>query len=117
MRRFAPVLHAAVLASFLASNIRAVPASPAVPVAAPTPTPAASPDTKSQVDAVFADYDRSDSPGCSLGVYRDGKILYARGYGMANLELGVANSPQTVFDLATVHGRLRARLTAASTSL
>ena len=71
---------------------------------APTPTPAptkAPPDTKSQVDAVFAEYDRSDSPGCSLGVYRDGKIVYARGYGMANLELGVANSPQTVFDIGS----------------
>ncbi|HEY3203571.1 MAG TPA: serine hydrolase domain-containing protein [Thermoanaerobaculia bacterium] len=65
--------------------------------------PAASdaPDTKARVDAVFKDFDRSDSPGCALGVYREGKILYARGYGMANLELGVANSPQTAFDLGS----------------
>jgi CubicO group peptidase (beta-lactamase class C family) len=74
-------------------------ASTAAPT--PTPTPSPVPDTKSQVDAVFAEYDRSDSPGCALGVYRDGRILYARGYGMANLELGVANSPQTVFDIGS----------------
>ncbi len=73
----------------------------AAPAPTPTPTPAPSPDTKAQVDAVFAEYDRSDSPGCALGVYRDGKIVYARGYGMANLELGVANSAQTVFDIGS----------------
>lgn len=67
----------------------------------PTPTPSSVPDTKSRVDAVFAEYDRSDSPGCALGVYRDGRIVYARGYGMANLELGVANSPETVFDIGS----------------
>jgi CubicO group peptidase (beta-lactamase class C family) len=58
-------------------------------------------DTKARVDAIFAEYDRSDSPGCALGVYRDGRIEYARGYGMANLELGVANSPQTVMDIGS----------------
>ena len=34
-------------------------------------------------------------------MFRDGKIEYARGYGMANLELGVANTPQTVFDIGS----------------
>ena len=58
-------------------------------------------EAKAKVDAVFHDYDRSDSPGCALGVYRDGRIVYERGYGMANLELGVANSPQSVFDIAS----------------
>lgn len=67
--------------------------------ASASPEPAS--DVKARVDAVFRDYDRSDSPGCALGVYRDGKIVYERGYGMANLELGVANSPQTVFDIGS----------------
>ncbi len=40
-------------------------------------------------------------PGCGLGIYRDGKIVYARGYGMANLELGIANTSQTVFDIGS----------------
>ena len=66
--------------------------------AAPASAP---PDTKARVDAVFQEYDRSDSPGCALGVYRDGGIAYARGYGMANLELGVANSAQTIFDIGS----------------
>ena len=58
-------------------------------------------DAKAKVDAVFHEYDRSDSPGCALGVYRDGRIIYERGFGMANLELGVANSPQSVFDIGS----------------
>src|SRR5687767_12645342 len=42
-----------------------------------------------RADSVFQRFDRTDSPGCALGVYQDGKILYARGYGMASLEHGV----------------------------
>jgi CubicO group peptidase (beta-lactamase class C family) len=55
-----------------------------------------------RVDAVFRTFDRVDSPGCAVGVYRDGRILYARGYGMANLELGVPNTPRTVFDIGSI---------------
>ncbi|MEZ5331102.1 MAG: serine hydrolase domain-containing protein [Thermoanaerobaculia bacterium] len=53
------------------------------------------------VDAVFTDWDRTDRPGCSLGVYRDGEILYARGYGMANLEHDLANTSDTVFRIGS----------------
>lgn len=57
--------------------------------------------TRQQVDRVFAAYDRTDSPGCALGIYRDGEIRYARGYGMANLELGIAITPGTFFDIGS----------------
>jgi len=42
-----------------------------------------------QVDALFERWDRNDSPGCALGIVRDGRLIYARGYGMANLEHGI----------------------------
>lgn len=54
------------------------------------------------IDAVFADYDTTSSPGCSLGVMRDGKLIYRRGYGMANLEYGIALSPRSVFRTGSV---------------
>jgi CubicO group peptidase (beta-lactamase class C family) len=54
-----------------------------------------------RVDDLFAQWNRTDSPGCALGVYRDAHIEYAHGYGMANLELGVALSPQSVFDIGS----------------
>ena len=56
---------------------------------------------RQQIDRVFTAYDRTDSPGCALGVFRDGRIVYARGYGMANLELGIAIAPSTFFDIGS----------------
>ena len=54
-----------------------------------------------KIDQVFADYAKPDSPGCSLAVYRNAAIAYARGYGMASLELDVPITPQTVFDIGS----------------
>jgi CubicO group peptidase (beta-lactamase class C family) len=50
-----------------------------------------------RVDQVFSIYDKPGSPGCSLGVIRDGDFVYRKAYGLANLELGVPLSPQSVF--------------------
>ena len=30
------------------------------------------------VDAIFADLTKPGSPGCALGIYRDGKVIYAK---------------------------------------
>src|SRR5262249_38004694 len=48
-----------------------------------------SPERERKVDQIFAPYDKPDSPGCALGVVRDGQFIYKRGYGAASLELGV----------------------------
>ena len=55
-----------------------------------------------RADSVFQRFDRTDSPGCALGVYQDGKILYARGYGMASLEHGIALTPRSVLDIGSI---------------
>jgi len=68
--------------------------------AAQTPA-AATPGWAPQVDALFARWDKPDSPGCALGVIQDGKLVYARGYGLASLELSVPITPQTVFDIGS----------------
>src|SRR5712664_958781 len=67
-------------------------------------------ETSAAVDEVFVDLTKAGSPGCALGVYRDGKIVYAKGYGLANLEENVAITPQTVFDI----GSTSKQFTAAS---
>src|SRR5215467_6273675 len=54
-----------------------------------------------KVDEVFSQYAKSDSPGCALGVYRNGSIAYEHGYGMASLELGAPITPETVFDIGS----------------
>lgn len=56
---------------------------------------------EAKVDAVFAAYDKPGSPGCALGVIRDGKLTYARGYGYANLEYNIPITAQTIFDIGS----------------
>jgi CubicO group peptidase (beta-lactamase class C family) len=60
------------------------------------------PETTSQIDKIFAQYDHTDSPGCALGVYQDGHIVYQHGYGMANLNDDVTITPETVFHVASM---------------
>lgn len=54
------------------------------------------------LDALFAEYDRTGSPGLAVGIYRDGKPVYTAGYGYADLENNVAITPRTVFHIASV---------------
>jgi CubicO group peptidase (beta-lactamase class C family) len=56
----------------------------------------------SRVDSVFEEYDRPGSPGCAVGVYRNGAVAYARGFGSANLEHGIPIAPSTVFYVGSV---------------
>jgi CubicO group peptidase (beta-lactamase class C family) len=55
-----------------------------------------------RVDKLFAEWNRSDSPGCSVGVSQNGFPVYEHGYGMANLELGVPITPASVFHVASI---------------
>ncbi len=55
-----------------------------------------------EVDAIFAQWDRLDSPGCAVSVIDDGEVIYARGYGSAQLEYQVPITPNTVFHVASV---------------
>ncbi len=41
-------------------------------------------------------------PGLAVGIYRDGKIVFAKGYGLANVELGVAVTPSTIFQSGSI---------------
>ncbi len=66
-----------------------------------------------KVDEVFAEWDSTSSPGCSLAVIRDGDVIYGRGYGMANLEYDVAISPRSVFRI----GSTSKQFTAAAVAL
>jgi CubicO group peptidase (beta-lactamase class C family) len=54
------------------------------------------------VDKLFAEWDRSDSPGCTVGISRDGTTLYEAAYGMASLELGVPLAVDSVLPAASV---------------
>lgn len=55
-----------------------------------------------RLDSVFGRLAAPGSPGCALGVVREGALAYARGYGLASVELGVPITPATVFDIGSV---------------
>src|SRR5215510_12513678 len=59
-------------------------------------------DQNEKVDNLFARWDKPDSPGCALAVIRDGKIVYKRGYGMADLERNIPITTTSVFDVGSV---------------
>jgi CubicO group peptidase (beta-lactamase class C family) len=55
-----------------------------------------------KIDAIFARFDHPDSPGCILGVSRAGKVIYEKGYGMADLEREVPITPASIFHVASI---------------
>jgi CubicO group peptidase (beta-lactamase class C family) len=54
------------------------------------------------VDKLFAQWDRSDSPGAAVVVVRYGRVVSQREFGSANLETRTPITPQTMFDVASV---------------
>ena len=58
--------------------------------------------TPQKVDQIFSVYDKPGSPGCSLGVIRNGDFAYRKAYGLASIELGVPLSPKSVFYMGSV---------------
>src|SRR6516164_8359301 len=58
--------------------------------------------TITKINKIFTEWDKPTSPGCAVLVVRNDSILFAKGYGMANLEYGVAIGPETIFHMASV---------------
>jgi CubicO group peptidase (beta-lactamase class C family) len=69
-------------------------------LSAPTQT-TAQPDAA--VDAYIESQRREQHiPGLALGVLRDGRLIKAQGYGLANIELDVPVKPETIFQTGSV---------------
>lgn len=54
------------------------------------------------LSALFAEYDRADSPGCIIGVGQAGSVAYRNGFGLANLEHGIPMTPFTISEIGSV---------------
>jgi CubicO group peptidase (beta-lactamase class C family) len=65
-------------------------------------TQSGSNDLTAQVDKIFAQFDKPNSPGCALAVIKDSQIIYKRGYGMADLDHDLPIKPDTPFHVASV---------------
>jgi CubicO group peptidase (beta-lactamase class C family) len=59
-------------------------------------------DQSAAIDTLFAPWTAKDSPGCAVGVFKDGAMQYARGYGMASLEHDAPIAPESVFYAGSV---------------
>lgn len=55
-----------------------------------------------QIDALFAEWDRPDSPGASIAILHNGDIIHRRSYGMANLDHAIPLATDSVFHVASV---------------
>jgi CubicO group peptidase (beta-lactamase class C family) len=54
-----------------------------------------------QVDKIFSAFNKQ-TPGCAVGVSQAGRVVLTGGYGMADLERGVAIGPGTIFESGSV---------------
>ncbi|RZS93821.1 serine hydrolase domain-containing protein [Aquimarina brevivitae] len=56
---------------------------------------------QTSIDAIFAPWNRTKVPGAAVGIIKDSQLIFAKGYGAANLDYDIPNSPQTVFRIAS----------------
>jgi len=69
--------------------------------AAPQPPPDRA-DLPEAIDKIFQRWDRSNSPGCAVGVSHHGSVVYTKGYGMASVDYRARIRPDTVFEAGSV---------------
>jgi CubicO group peptidase (beta-lactamase class C family) len=65
-----------------------------------TPLPQAA--REARVDSLFAAWNKPGSPGCALGVVRDGQVIYRKGYGTQNLTTRAPITTKSIFYMASV---------------
>jgi D-alanyl-D-alanine carboxypeptidase len=85
--------------AFLLSVLVLTLLSSALPAAA---TASATPAISGDIDRFLSQTYPAAEPGAAVLVVQDGQTLVRKGYGMANLELGVPITPETVFEVGSV---------------
>lgn len=66
------------------------------------PSPLNIVDLTPSVDDIFAEWNKPDSPGCTVAVIQDGQVVFQKGFGMANLEYEIPNEPGTIYHVASI---------------
>jgi len=61
-----------------------------------------------EVDSIIQAYNNPNAPGFSIGILEDGKLIYCKGIGLANMETGTKNSGDAIFSIASVAKQLTA---------
>jgi CubicO group peptidase (beta-lactamase class C family) len=55
-----------------------------------------------QIDQLFTAWNNPQTPGASVAVAKEGKIIFKKGYGSADLEYNIPNTPATIFHIASL---------------
>ena len=58
--------------------------------------------TIAKVDRLFTKWDNKNAPGCVAGVIQGNQLVYAKGFGLANLEDSTINTPSSIFYMCSV---------------
>jgi CubicO group peptidase (beta-lactamase class C family) len=59
-------------------------------------------DTDTRIDEIVAAWNKPGTPGASIAVIEHGRLVFNKGYGIANLEYDIPITPDTVFHVASV---------------
>src|SRR5215813_1415734 len=59
-------------------------------------------DAARRIDEILKQWDKAGTPGAAVAVVRDGKPVFQKGYGAANLEYDIPIAADTVFHVASV---------------
>jgi CubicO group peptidase (beta-lactamase class C family) len=54
------------------------------------------------VDAILSEQYEHDGPGATALIYKNGEVIYRKGFGYANIELGVKMQPEHVFEIGSI---------------
>jgi len=55
-----------------------------------------------KIDSICSKWNQPASPGCAVGIVRSDSLVFAKGYGMADLEFGIPITDSTIFHMASV---------------
>lgn len=72
-----------------------------LPLLIAKPAGAQTADTLSQLDRLFARY-HNEMPGLAVAISRDGKVIYNKAFGLADMEHMVPNTTKTIFECGSV---------------
>jgi CubicO group peptidase (beta-lactamase class C family) len=70
-------------------------------------TPVSAQDKTAEVDKIFS-FATPETPGCAVGVSRQGKVIVNRAYGLANVETRVPLSQRSLFDIGSTQKQFTA---------
>ncbi|RPI76289.1 MAG: class A beta-lactamase-related serine hydrolase [Desulfobacteraceae bacterium] len=76
--------------------------TPALLIQAQESAKNAAPSLAAQADARLSRWFKADQPGAVVLLVQDGKVLFKKGYGLANVELGVTMQPDMLFRIGAV---------------